>query len=144
MKRLDLTRVAYLPFGTFGKFLCGSNWLVTVERPWLNNGSNISCIPEGDYLCKPREFHNHGKPYPAVEITNVPGRENILFHIANWPSDVEGCIGVGKVYSYLTKIPGTGSELAIGSSSDAFKEFMTYYGHEDFQLYIRQIQGAKI
>lgn len=141
MKRLDLIRLAYLPFGTFGKFLCGSNTLYTVERPWLNNAKEISCIPEDRYICKPKFFFKHG--YQAVEITSVPGRENILFHIANWPEDLEGCIGVGKTITCLAKIPNE-PKLAVSSSTDSFKEFMTYYGGEEFELYIRQVQGAKL
>lgn len=142
MKRLDLIRVAYFPFGVFGKFLCGTEWLATVERPWLQNARKISCIPEDSYICVPRVFHNKGNPYPAVEVTNVPNRTDILFHIANWPTDVEGCIGVGKLISCLTKNAGS-TELAVSHSTEAFKEFMTYYGSEPFELYIRQIQGAR-
>jgi hypothetical protein len=138
MKRLDLIRTAYFPFGTFGKFLCGSDWLATVERPWLNNASKISCIPEGSYTCVPRFFNKDG--YNAIEILNVPNRENILFHIANWPNDVEGCIGVGKTISCLTRVTGS-SELAVLNSTEAFKVFMGYYG-EGFELYIRQTTGA--
>lgn len=141
MKRLDLIRCAYFPFGVYGKFLCGTDWLATVEKPWLQNSVMWSCIPEGDYICKPSYYNKHN--YAAVEVTNVPGRKNILFHIANWPSDVEGCIGVGKRIGCLTKNSGS-TELAVTNSTQAFKEFMSFYGGEDFELHIRQITGGRL
>lgn len=146
MKRLDLIRLAYLPFGTFGKFMCGYDILYTVERPWLNNAENISCIPEGHYICKPKFFFKHG--YQAVEIISVPNRKNILFHIANWPEDVEGCVGIGKSFDCMARVPKVDKpehvyELAVSQSTNAFKQFMDFYGAAEFELYVRQVQGAK-
>jgi len=137
MKELDLIRVAYAPFGTFGKFVCNSNLLYTVERPWLANQHNVSCIPEGDYLCKPK-FFTHGGGYPAVEVLDVPNRSDILFHIANWPENVKGCIGVGNELGVLA------NKWAVLDSSQAFKAFMDFYGKEPFRLRIRQINGAHV
>lgn len=136
MKEFELIRVAYTPFGTFGKFVCNSKLLYTVERPWLANQQNVSCIPEGEFDCKPRFFHKGG--YPAVEILDIPNRSDILFHIANWPENVLGCIGVGSGLGVLA------NKWAVLDSTQAFKEFMDFYGKEPFRLRIRQINGATI
>lgn len=136
MKELELIRVAYTSFGTFGKFVCNSKLLYTVERPWLLNQHDVSCIPEGEFDCKPEFFHKDG--YPAVEVLNVPNRQDILFHIANWPENVKGCIGVGKLLGVLS------NKWAVLDSTQAFKEFMDFYGKEPFKLRIRQINGAHI
>jgi len=112
---LLLTRIAYLSEGTFGKMTLPSGVILyTVERPWLNNQLGISCIPEGVYALTRRMFFRGG--YNTWEITEVPGRKHILIHIANWPREVEGCVGLG-----------TGLELAdymVVNSARAFKQFM--------------------
>ena len=35
------------------------------------------------------------------EVCDVPGRTYIMMHPANWPDDVEGCIGPGREYKVL-------------------------------------------
>lgn len=134
MKDLNLTRFCYAPTGTFGEFDCGIAKLYTVERPWLDNVPTLSCIPEGDFLCKPKHF-NHGG-YNAVEITNVKNRDNILFHIANKPLEVLGCIGVGLQLGIVD------NSWAVLNSAAAFKIFMEEFGLEPFNLHIWQIKGA--
>lgn len=54
--------------------------IYTLERPWKDNASNVSCIPSGIYTCRP-----YSSPkYPDVyEVTNVPKRDHILFHSGN-------------------------------------------------------------
>ena len=94
MPTLTLDRLAYLDQGTFGRLLFPSGIsLYTVERPWINNAPRISCIPEGEYSLVPKQFFRGG--YQTYELVEVPGRSHILIHIANWPHEVEGCIGVG-------------------------------------------------
>ncbi len=53
---------------------------------------------------------HHGRGMIEIE---VPNRDAILFHIANYPEDLEGCIGMGK------KDCGTW----ISSSTKAYCEF---------------------
>lgn len=91
---LTIVRFAYGDTGTFGSmYMPDGTRLYTVERPWLDNRPSVSCIPEGNYWATRRRFFRGG--YDAVEILDVPSRRYILFHIANYPKDVEGCIGVG-------------------------------------------------
>ncbi len=127
---LVLTRFAYTPLGTFGELQAGDARLNTVERPWRDNQEFVSCIPEGRYRCLPR-FFNKGK-YPAIGILDVPGRSHILFHRANVPRHVTGCIGVGASLGVL------GGEWAVLDSRWAFDLFMKHWGGRDFTL---EIQG---
>jgi hypothetical protein len=64
----------------------------TLELPWRNNERSISSIPEGRYPLIPRfsdRFKNH------LHILNVPGRDLILIHEANFVNQLRGCIAVG-------------------------------------------------
>ena len=75
-----------------GVLVIGEELFYTIERPWLDNKSFVSCIPEGEYRCvrysSPR-FPN------TFEVTKVPGRSYILIHAGNYAHDVEGCIAIG-------------------------------------------------
>lgn len=102
--------------------------LYTVERPWLDNQAMVSCIPEGAYNCRPRRYFRGG--YDAVHIRNVPGRTHILFHRANVPSDLAGCIGVGSRLGVLN------GQWAVLQSRAAFAWFMDVWGRAPFKLSI--------
>ena len=92
---VKIERFAYLEKGTVGKITVDDWSCYTIERPWLDNKSNISCIPEGTYKC---ETFNGTKFKDVVQIMDVPNRSFILFHVANYPGDIEGCIGVGNSF----------------------------------------------
>lgn len=64
----------------------------TLELPDLDNKSNVSCIPEGTYLASKHMSPTKGH---CVSIKNVPMRSNILIHVGNFTSDIQGCILVG-------------------------------------------------
>ena len=64
----------------------------TLEEPWRDNQSRISCIPPGNYICKK---HNGTHFKDVWEITGVPGRQAILIHSGNTLDDTEGCVLVG-------------------------------------------------
>ena len=136
-KTVTLKRFAYTEYGTFGDLILPSGIkLVTVERPWLDNKPNISCIPNGEYGCSPRPFYRGG--YDAVEVKDVPNRTYILFHIANFPREVNGCIGVNSRHGY------SNDEMCGWGSRDAFKLFMSDVGHEPFNLVITNKVGGII
>jgi hypothetical protein len=64
----------------------------SLELPWKDNERNISCIPDGRYPIVPRfseRFKNH------LHILNVPSRDLILIHEANFVHQLRGCIAVG-------------------------------------------------
>jgi len=64
----------------------------TCELPWKNNKKNISCIPSGTYKVEKFTSPKHGLCYL---IKDVPDRGMIEIHVANAPSQLEGCIAVG-------------------------------------------------
>lgn len=71
-----------------GKYIC-----MTLERPWLDNKPNVSCIPSGIYTCNRINSPHFGETF---DVSSVPGRSHILFHSGNTPADTEGCIIVGR------------------------------------------------
>jgi len=98
----------------------------TLELPWLDNETGISCIPEGHYDVIPRtsqKYKNH------LHITDVDGRSYILIHWGNYAGsknpitgnpDIRVCVLVGKA---LVDINGDGI-LDITSSKNTFKALM--------------------
>ena len=133
---LVLVRFAYFDSGTFGKFYTRDGMMLyTVERPWLNNARGISCIPTGEYTCKPR-YYNRGE-YDAVEVCDVKGRTYIMFHVGNFVSDSSGCI---LVNSGLTCAQ---DGMRGVSSRIAFRNFMNDYGDHQFQLSIVNYKGGE-
>jgi hypothetical protein len=97
-------RRTYFPNGTNGKIEClGKIICNTIELPWKNNQSRISCIPEGKYLLEKRyskKFKWH------IEVAQVSNRGAILFHPANNAlKELNGCIAP------VTKISGAGLGL---------------------------------
>lgn len=73
-----------------------------IERAWLNNFKNVSCIPKGIYKCVKRAAGENGSRfnYEHVEVLNVPNRTSIKWHIANHWHDLKGCMGPGKYAKY--------------------------------------------
>ena len=94
----------YFPDGTNGKLECEGKFICnTIELPWKNNETKVSCIPEGKYFIKKRyskKFQWH------LEILAVKNRSLILFHPANNAlRELNGCIAP------VTKLSGPGLGL---------------------------------
>ena len=129
MKTIVIRRIATGVQGTFGVLLHeGLPFALTLEREWLDNKTNVSCIPEGEYLCKrvnsPR-FRN------TFEVTDVEGRTHILFHKGNLDDDSHGCILVGEKFGLLSESAG------ILESRQGFNEFMLLLENDnEFKLAI--------
>lgn len=125
---IDIVRDAYFIFGTYGHITytqiptTSSVTMYTVERPWLNNQHVISCVPLGVYSVKKYPSPHLGY---TVWLLDVLNRDKIEIHIADYPTDVEGCIGVGRSLSpsYKPYIP-----LMVTDSKLAFADFMKYTG----------------
>lgn len=105
----------YFPEGTNGKLACEGQFIChTIELPWKNNETRVSCIPEGEYFIRKRystKFHWH------LEILDVQNRRLILFHPANNAlQELHGCIAP------VTKISGPGLGLL---SRKAFTKLKT-------------------
>jgi hypothetical protein len=113
---LFLTRT-YFPDGTNGtlvyegKILCN-----TIELPWRQNETKVSCIPEGEYFIRKRysrKFQWH------LEVTGVTGRSFILIHPANNAlQELKGCIAP------VTKLSGPGLGLMSRKAFTQLKDLV--------------------
>jgi len=108
----------------------------TLERGWLNNQPNVSCIPVGDYLCKwtrsPSFSLKAGKDVFTYEIMGVPGRAGIRIHSANYYSQLNGCIALGSAVKDLNM----DTLMDIQHSGDTMIRFQELMAFEDFKLNI--------
>lgn len=115
MKHFKLIRVAYIADGTFGVLFDEEiPFCLTVERRWINNFRNISCIPTGYYTCKRVQSQAFGNTFT---VCDVPKRKLIRFHKGNISDDSHGCIVLGEEYGKYT------GKVAVASSGRAFAEF---------------------
>ena len=136
MRSATLLRNPSSDEGTFGVLLLDdhSSWS-TGELPWRDNRNGISCIPPGSYICKWIISPKHGECY---QITNVPKREMIEIHSANFMGDASlgkvsqllGCLALGKSVGVLN------GQKAILASKQAVHEFESNLNKEDFKLTI--------
>lgn len=128
MLKVSLARHTYSPIATLGTLSVRGELLHTIERPWVRNAKNISCIPEGTYTVR----RYSSTKYPnAWEVLDVPGRTHILIHVANYATDVEGCIGLGTEIMETT--------YGVAKSRQAMAGFnVILEGTEEFQLEITQ------
>ncbi len=106
----------YFPEGTNGKLACEGQFIChTIELPWKNNETRVSCIPEGEYFIQKRyspKFQWH------LEVLDVQNRSLILFHPANNAlQELHGCIAP------VTKLSGPGLGLM---SKKAFAKLKTF------------------
>lgn len=66
----------------------------SLERGWLSNQANVSCVPPGEYKLvweySPRFNTN------LWELKGVPGRSEAKFHSANHWHQLNGCIALGR------------------------------------------------
>jgi Family of unknown function (DUF5675) len=100
--------------GTFS--VDGVQKYFSLELPELFEGqANVpdkTCIPVGTYDVQ-RLWSGHWDQM-MPHVVGVPGRSEVEIHIANFPHDILGCIGIGK-----KRI----SDTEIGESKEAFDEF---------------------
>ena len=97
--------------------------LFSLELPWLNNRSYVSCIPEGEYFFM-RDTHGR---HTYFRVLNVPGRSSIEFHPANNTSQLQGCIA-----------PCLRIDNGIGiASRSACDKMLAFYGDESVKYLMR-------
>lgn len=116
---------------TLGMILAKGRTFYTLERPWLNNQSDISCIPDGDYIVKYLARSASGRYSNVYWIQSVDGRFGVLIHAGNVVRHTKGCILIGKTHGYLA------GQKAVLSSAVGLAQFRSLMGKEDFMLKIR-------
>lgn len=66
----------------------------TLELPWRNNAKGVSRVPAGVYPLV-REYSPKFKSM-LYELKNVPGRSEAKIHAANFATQLNGCIALGR------------------------------------------------
>lgn len=104
--------------------------LFSIEPPWDANKPNVSCIPDGEYVCR-RDRTGRFKYY---KVLNVPERAHIEIHPANYyvnptkgRQELHGCIALGM---------RLGNGRSVLSSKSACNAFLEEMGDNDFILNI--------
>lgn len=129
MKVLYLAREAYKTH-TYGTLICENEILHTIERPWRQNSSNISCIPSGLYTVRFMKRSASGKYRDVWHLQAVPGRSGILIHNGNLARHSRGCLILGSKKGNLGGMP------AVLASRPALRKMKRLVGVEPFQLQI--------
>ncbi len=124
---LRLSRWGLTPHGTFGTLTVYSDESgaaddddgilrsYTVVRPWLDNKTFVSCIPNGWYALSRGRYHKGG--YDTLWVRDVVGRNSILIHKGNTADDVLGCIALGSRLGLIR------TRWAVLQSADTFDRF---------------------
>jgi len=116
MDRLKIDRLhqdnCTIGVAKFGKFQC-----LTLELPWLDNKTNVSCIPPGIYKCEKRFSVKNGQVF---QLENVHGRTYIQGHIGNYTRDIAGCIIFGDAIKDIDR----DGILDVSNSTQTFRALM--------------------
>lgn len=127
-----LTRDTYWSTGTYGFLEVEGLELWTAEQPWRENKKSRSCIPEGLYTVSRYVSPSRGECFVltgrGVNIHDEGDglRWGILFHSANWPDELKGCIAPGT----LRKDMPTGGRvwpgsLGVSGSGEAMSQMLS-------------------
>lgn len=120
---LTLIRDHMTDTATMGRLFIGNDFAgYTLERPWLDNQRNVSCIPVGNYQGAVQPSPRFGRSLP--ELLDVPGRSQILIHPGNRVADSQGCILLGQERNVETE-EVYGSRAAVQALLDRLE------GHPD-------------
>lgn len=96
---------AYYDDCTIGRLWCGDFQCFTLELPFLDNASSVSCIyPAEAYGGFKHTSTRNGE---VIGIYSVLDRSHIQIHSGNYTSQIRGCILVGDSIKFLNndKIP---------------------------------------
>lgn len=128
---ITLLRHTHWPTGTYGEMRVGEKILYTCERGWSYNRQNISCIPEGHYQVVRHTSPKYGECFAitgdkiTIHQVNDTDRWGILFHPANWPDQLQGCISPGLFFSPIEAGKRQWPEcVGVGRSQQAFNYMM--------------------
>ena len=134
--KIELFRMEYEEKQTLGECAITDNGKYiflakSLERADNNNQRNISCIPEGEYLCV-LEYSNKFD-CDLWEIKGVPNRSECKFHSANYWHDLNGCVALGDKFM---DIDNDGFRDVL-NSNNTMKEFhKTLEGLKEVQLIV--------
>ena len=111
MKKIILYRNNYLDPEILGHLMVfednsfrGSRLLFeckTLELKWKNNARNVSCLPTGFFTIKWEHSARFNRN--LWELKGVPGRSEAKIHVANYYTQIQGCIAVGDMHTYINR-----------------------------------------
>ena len=84
---------------TIGRLSSNGFHCFTLELPWLDNKTDVSCVPPNIYEYKKR--FSPSKKMVVIELIDVEGRTFIQLHIGNFTKQILGCCLVGMGITYL-------------------------------------------
>jgi len=144
--KATLTRVDSGDQGTFGLLVLenGAHWH-SLELPWRENRTKISCIPEGLYAAR-LEWSEHFQRN-VYHLQDVPDRQAVEIHPANfagdvmlgWSADLLGCIALGTGTGQLVNRSGI-SQRALIASRTAMTEFESALNGEELEIEIKSAE----
>ena len=102
---------------------------VTLELPYEDNMTNISCVPKGVYKVSPRHSDKYKKHFI---LDDVPNRRYILIHQGNYNTDTRGCILLGNRFAQIN----ADSLLDIAASRRTLDELLETCQGNGFELII--------
>ena len=126
-----LTRFESAPTHTLGALEFGGATFYIIERPWLNNAPNISCIPCGVYRAIYLARSASGKYRNVHWLQGVPNRSGVLQHNGNKAAHSRGCLIIGKRAGWL------GGDRAVLNSRTALDEFEEIATRRPVDFHIR-------
>lgn len=142
-----ITRIAYTPQGTFGILEVNNFKCYTLERPYIDNTPNISCIPCGEYEIRLGTFEAGGG-YDNYELVYVQGRTFIEIHYGKHMYHSKGCILLGqRLGTVQFKYGESESMIILGlkNGEKAVSEFVkTMGGQEKAKLIIENADQSLI
>ena len=141
MLLLEIQRGMSTDYGTFSGATLSDVQFIWLELPERGNAANFSCIPAGDYIANTFDSPHLG--YTVYKLEEVPERQDIELHIANWAGDTTkgyysellGCGAMGYGVADLVTPKGR-LQRGITHSAQAFKDFMRICGGSTLHIRI--------
>jgi len=91
---ITLTRDDQNDSRTLGRIEYDGKRFECLELPWRDNKRSVSCIPPGRYEVRITPSRAFMRKLPI--LLDVPGRDGIRIHRANYPTEIRGCIAPGR------------------------------------------------
>lgn len=113
-----------------GKLYIEDQIFHTLERPWLHNTRNKSCIPALTYEAHYMAKSGSGKYKKVYWLQDVPGRSGVLIHNGNVVDHSRGCILLGMHRGML------GEKRAVLASRIAMRKFNEITNKQPMKLAI--------
>lgn len=115
---------------TLGRLYTGDKVFCVLERPYINNQNNISCIPTGTYQAKFLLRSASGRYKNTYHVQDVDNRQGILIHSGNYVHHSKGCLLLGMSHAVVKGKKG------VFNSKRAIRELNKILGGSNFELTI--------